>query len=250
VADLLYQLYYAYHLYYVLPLLKAGAVIHALRAGVAAHWYFIIVFVPFGELIYFGATFWPEAGIATRVVAKRDRRPSRELRYAYEQNPSLQNQVALADRLRDEGVCDEAALLYVQALGRDPAYQRAHYGLASCRSELGDHAGALEHWRAVVEASRSYEEYGAWLGLARTLRALGRGEEAIAELEKLVAAAPRLAHVVEHAQALVEAGRAAEARELLERALRDHEHAPRHVRRGARAAARKAGELRKELAAS
>jgi hypothetical protein len=249
-VDLLYQLYYAWHLYYVLPLLKVGAVIHGLRAGVAPYWYLIIVLVPFGELIYFGSLLWPEAGIATRFDAKRDRRSSRELRYACEQNPSLQNQVALADRLREDGAQGEASELYAQALGRDPAYLRAHYGLALCRSEAGDHAGALEHWRSVVDASRTYEEYGAWLGLSRTLRALGRTDEALVELEKLVAAAPRLAHVVEHCGALADAGRAAEAREQLERALRDHEHAPRHVRRGARAAARKAAELRKELAVS
>jgi hypothetical protein len=242
--------YWAYASLYAFPLLKAGAVLHAMRAGVAHVWFWVIVFVPFGELIYFGMLLLPDGGrVATRIVAKKDRRPLRHFRYAYEQNPSLQNEVALADRLTDEGEFAEAAELYAQALRRDAAYLRAHYGLALCRGQAREHASALEHWRVVVEANRCYEDYSAWLGLIRELRALGRIEEALAELDKLVAASPRLAHVVEQCSALADAGQAGEAREQLERALEDHDHAPRHVRRASRAAARKAKELLGQLAA-
>ena len=236
------------YLAYAVPLLKAAAVFHALRAGADTYWYWLIVCVPFGEFIYAASVLTPSGGgFAARVVAKPDRRSAGDLRYAYEQNPSLQNEVALADRLRGDGAHTEAATLYAQALRRDAAYLRAHYGLALCRSAAGEAEGALEHWRVVVEASRSYEEYGAWLGLIRDLRALGRSDEALAELEKLVAAAPRLAHVVEQGGALADAGRTAEARALLERALRDYEHAPRHIRRDARADARRAKELLDQL---
>lgn len=232
---------------YVFPLLKLGAVVHAIRAGVAPYWFCVIVLVPFGEFIYAATVLMPGGSIARRVVAKQDRRPIRELRYVYEQNPSLRNEVALADRLVREGGFSEAAGLYDQALRRDAGYLRAHYGLALCQSQAGLRESAALHWRVVVEANRSYEEYGAWLGLIRDLRALGRGEEALAELEKLVAASPRLAHVVEQCGALADAGRSGEARELLERAMRDHEHAPRHVRRASRAAFRQAKELASEL---
>jgi hypothetical protein len=237
------------YLAYAVPLLKAGAVFHVIRSGAAPWWIWLIVFVPFGEFIYAATVLMPGGGgFATRVVAKPDRRSANELRYAYEQNPSLQNEVALADRLREAGGHAEAAELYAHALGRDGAFLRAHYGLALCRSATGGAEAALEHWRVVVEASRSYEDYHAWLGLIRDLRALGRGDEALVELEKLVAAAPRLSHVLEQGSALAEAGRAAEARELLERALRDYEHAPRHIRRSASADARKAKELLSQLA--
>jgi hypothetical protein len=67
----------------------------------------------------------------------------------------------------------------------------------------------------VVDANRSYEEHRAWLGLIGDLRALGRTDEALLELEKLVAASPQLAHVVEQCSALADAGRVGEARELL-----------------------------------
>jgi hypothetical protein len=236
----------AYASLYVFPLLKAGAVFHAIRSG-EAWWIWVIVFVPFGELVYFGMQLMPGGGIAARVVAKKDRRSTSELRYAFEQNPSLTNEVALADRLASEDAFGEAAELYAQALRRDAGYLRAHYGLALCRSGMRDAAGALEHWRVVASANRSYEDYSAWLGLIRDLRALGRSDEALAELDKLVAASPRLAHVVEQCSALAEAGRAAEAREGLQRGLQDHDHAPRHVRRASRAAARKAKELLGEL---
>jgi len=233
---------------YVAPALKIAAVVHAIRAGVAPYWFCVIVVVPFGELIYAAMVLWPAGSIARRVVMKEDRRSLRELRYAFEQTPSLQNQVALADRLRAEGQGAEAAALYAQALGRDPGYQRAHYGLALCLSEAGEPARATEHWRVVVDSNRGYEEHRAWLGLIHDLRALGRTDEALLELEKLVAASPQLAHVALHCSALADAGRASEARELLARALEDYEHAPRHVRRASRDAFRKARELASELA--
>jgi hypothetical protein len=232
---------------YLFPALKVAAVAHAVYTGVAPWWFCVIVLVPFGELIYAASVLMPGGSLARRVVAKKDRRSTRQLQYAWEQTPSLQNQVALADRLCAEGERDEAASLYEQALARDPGFLRAHYGLALCRSEASQHASALEHWKVVVEANRSYEEHGAWLGLIHDLRALGRSDEALLELEKLVAASPRLAHVVEHCSALADAGRASEARELLAQALEDHEHAPRHVRRGSRAAFRKAKELASTL---
>ena len=145
---------------YLFPLLKAGAVFHAIRSG-EAWWIWVIVFVPFGEFVYAASVLMPSGGgVATRVVPGKDRRSTRELRYVHEQNPSLQNAVALADRLLDEGGFTEAEGLYADALRRDAAYLRAHYGLAICRSEARDPEGALEHWRVVVDASRSYEEYG------------------------------------------------------------------------------------------
>jgi hypothetical protein len=232
---------------YLFPALKVAAVVHAIYTGVAPWWFCVIVLVPFGELIYAASVLMPGGSVARRVVAKSDRRGLRELRYALEQTPSLQNQVALADRLCAEGQRDEAASLYAQALARDAGFLRAHYGLALCLSEAGEPARALEHWRIVVDANRGYEEHGAWLGLIHDLRALGQADEALLELEKLVAASPQLAHVVEHCSALADAGRASEARELLERALEDHEHAPRHVRRASREAFRKAKELAQSL---
>jgi hypothetical protein len=237
----------AYASAYLFPVLKLAAVVHAIRAGVAPYWFCVIVVVPFGEFIYAATVLMPSGSVARRVLAMKPR-PLREVRYAFEQNPSLQNQVALAERLREDGAFAEAAALYAEVLGRDASILRAHYGLALCRSEAREPASAIEHWRVVVDANRSYEEYGAWLGMIRDLRALGHCEEALAELEKLVSASPRLAHVVEQCNALADAGCEGAARERLECALRDYEHAPRHVRRESRAAARKANELLAELA--
>jgi hypothetical protein len=228
---------------YVLPALKVAAVVHAIRAGVAPYWFCVIVLVPFGELIYAASVLMPGGSVARRVVAKRDRRGLRELRYAYEQNPSLQHEVELADRLAAEGETAEATSLYQRALARDASYLRALYGLGVCQLGAGLHEAAALNLRRVVEASRTYDEYRAWLALAQALRAQGRTDEAVAELEKLFAASPRLAHAVELGGALGAAGRTDEARRLVERAIEDHRHAPRHVRRDSRAAFRRAREL-------
>jgi hypothetical protein len=230
-------------LVYVLPALKVAAVVHAIRAGVAPYWFCVIVLVPFGELIYAASVMMPGGSVARRVVAKQDRRGLRELRYAYDQNPSLQHEVELADRLAEEGEITEATSLYQRALARDANYLRALYGLGVCQLGAGEHEAAAASLRRVVEASRTYDEYRAWLALAQALRAQGRTHEAVAELEKLFAASPRLAHAVELGGALGAAGRTDEARRLVERAIEDHRHAPRHVRRDSRAAFRRAREL-------
>jgi hypothetical protein len=224
-------------------LLKVAAVVHAIRAGVAPYWFCIIVCVPFGELIYLGSLFAPGTAIGTRFVPQRDDRSTRQIRYAYEQTPSLRNGVALADRLFEEGRPGEAASLYRESLRRDAGFLRARFGLGLCQVELGEFAAAVESLRGVLEENRGYEEYRAWIELARALRELGRTDEAIEELEMLVSASPRLPHVVELGTVLIAAGRADEARARLQRALDDFEHAPRHVRRDGRPAARRAAEL-------
>jgi len=232
-------------LYYVAPLLKVAAAIHAIRSGAVYYWIWIIVFVPFGELVYFGFQFAPQRSAGARFAAKK--RGVRELRYSYEQNPSLQNEVALADRLAEAGEHAEASALYVRALGRDAQNLRARYGLGLCQIEAHDYASAVDNLRVVVDAGRGYEEYRAWRALARALSAQGRTDEAVSELEKMFAASPRLAHAVELGRALATAGRTDEARRLVERAIEDHEHAPRHVRRGSRPVVRKARELSSQL---
>ncbi|MDJ0847179.1 MAG: tetratricopeptide repeat protein [Myxococcota bacterium] len=242
------------YLFYALGALKIWMLIDAIQRGVAAYWFCVIVCVPFGSVIYFFMVKAPELGIGsggTRYRPVKFRRPTRDLkkvRHLYDENPCLANEALLASALYDAGEIDEAADHFRRALARDPVYQRALYGLALCHRARGEHAQAVELLRKLLDEERSYAGYRAWLELANTLAEAGEVDEAVASLERLVAACPRMDHCVALADRLSASGQKDRARAQLERALRDYQHAPRHVKRQFRPAARQAHQRLGQLA--
>lgn len=241
-------------LFYGLAALKVWMLIDAIQRGVAGYWFCVIVFVPLGSVIYFFMVKAPDLGIgtgATRYRPVRFRRPENDLakiRHQFDENPCLANEALLASALYDSGEPDPAADHYRRVLSRDPDYQRALYGLALCYGARGEHRQAAEQLQRLVDQERSYADYRAWLELAGAKAELGLVEESIACLERLVTACPRMDHCVALADRLASGGRTEEARSQLEGALRDYEHAPRHVRRQFGPVAREAYQLLGQLA--
>jgi tetratricopeptide (TPR) repeat protein len=166
-----------------------------------------------------------------------------QLRYQFRENPCLANEAFLASALYDCGEWDEAEVHYRGVLERDSGYQRALYGLSLCYMAQGNHAAATCQLRTLLDQDRSYADYQAWLDLAASLAATGDGDKSLECLEGLLAASPRMDHSVALAQALIEAGRAEEARAHLERAVLDFEHAPRHVKKQFGKCAREASQI-------
>ena len=225
------------YLFYVLGALKIWMLIDAAQRGAAYYWFCVIVCVPFGSLVYFFMVKAPEMGIGTgstryRPVSFRQQRADlRQLRYEFERNPCPANEALLAAGLYDGGEYDDAMEHYRKVLRRDERYQRALYGLGLCHIARGEHSAAVEQLRRLLEQNRGYADYQAWLSLGRSLATAGEPEQALEVLEGLVKACPRLDHIVELANALIEADRPDEARAHLEQALLDYEHSPRHVQR-------------------
>ena len=242
------------YLFYALGALKLWMLYDAIQRGVAGYWFCVIVCVPGGSLIYFFMVKAPELGLVsgpTRYRPVKFRRPSTKnlakVRHLYDENPCLANEALLASALYDAGEIDEAATHFGRALAREPAYQRALYGLSLCHTARGEHAEAVERLRHLLAEERSYADYRAWLELGVALDEAGDAEASIECLERLVAACPRMDHCVALADRLAANGQPDRARAQLERALRDFEHAPRHVKRQFRPAAQAARKAHQRL---
>ena len=78
--------------------------------------------------------------------------------------------------------------LYRRAIEIDAGLAVAHYGLAGCRRSLGDLVAAAEGYRKVV--SLTPDQAFVWNDLGRTLRSLGRFEEAVAAFRQSLAVNP------------------------------------------------------------
>ncbi|MBW1683633.1 MAG: tetratricopeptide repeat protein [Deltaproteobacteria bacterium] len=134
----------------------------------------------------------------------------------------------LGNALRQKGRMQEAMREYRQALGRSPYFPyecppeiaaSAHNNLAILLARQGDLSGAVEHWRAALEAKPGNANTHHNLGIALTDR--GQGVEAMRHFTEALRLDP--GNAVTHVylgRLLAQAGRSQEAREHLERALR------------------------------
>ncbi|MEM7410031.1 MAG: tetratricopeptide repeat protein [Myxococcota bacterium] len=227
---------------------KLWMLVDAIQRGVGCIWYSLIFFVPGGAIAYFVTEKAPNLGWGSAASWFQRPVPTAALEHAYRENPCVANEGHLAARLHDEGEFDRARELYERLLRRDPDSLRGHYGLGLCRRGLGRDAEAVDAFREVLARDRAYAQYAVWLDLADALGVLERTEERIEALRELVRANPRLDHTVALSTALIDAGRESEARAELSRGLDDFNHAPRHVRRLARPAAKQASKLLGALA--
>ena len=235
-------------LFYLWAAFKLWMLVDAIQRGVGCIWYSLIFFVPGGAIAYFIVEKGPTMGLRSPLSLFQRPIPTAALEHAYRENPCPAHEGHLAARLHDEGEFDRARELYERLVSRDPESLRGHYGLGLCQRGLGRDADAVESFRRVIEIDRSYARFGVWLDLADALECLGRSEERLEALEELVRANPRLDHVVSWCKALVDAGRGNQARTELTRALDDFAHAPKHVRRQARPAAKQASQMLGALA--
>jgi hypothetical protein len=237
------------HPFHVLGFLQTAFMIwmlvDAVKRRVEFYWY-IIIFFPFGEWVYFFAVKIHDFRQVRFRLAERA--PSlRKLRFEAKQTPSINNKLALADGLYDSGEHAEAVELFGEVLRQDETNRGALHGSGLCKLRLEDYAGAAADLRRVVEQQPSFRDYRPWLDLAETLWLDDRRDEAIEALRGLLKNSPRMDHRVALAQRLLEAGEYAEARELLEQVVEESEHAPHHQRRLMRQAIRTARRLLKEV---
>jgi len=238
------------NLYYLSLALKVGMLIDLLHRRAAFWWAFVILLAPAGEVAYLVLVMAPAVLPGRRRLPRQKRLPLDELRYRFRENPCHAHQLALADRLREDGELSEARDLYRGLLSAAPDDKNALHGLGLLHLASGERDDAISALDRLVSLRRSFADYGAWLRLAETLSDAGRHAEALDSLERLVQTAPRLAHQVALAQAQSAAGRSDEAKRTLEAALEDYRHSPRFIRREAKEPARRATKLLGEIRAA
>jgi hypothetical protein len=224
--------------------------IDAIRRRADYYWY-LVMFVPFGEWAYFFMVkihdFRRRDGVGPFRIFAPGKPKLTDLRYAAERTPSLLNKRQLADGLHDAGEFDEAKQLYDEVLRRDNRDKDALYGAAACCSSLAQHQEAIAMLERLVDLDAAYRDREPWIDLAREQRASGDLAAAEATLRRLLTGSTRLPHRLALAEVLVERDATADARELLEHALRDHDHAPAFQRRAERPALKAAQKLHRSL---
>lgn len=231
-------------------LLTLWMLVDAVQRRADRYWY-LVMFLPFGPLVYFFMVKVHDPqlrGLRAFFAAFGKPKVTLDfLRHQAAETPSLANKLALAQGLFDARIYPEAAVGFEQVLQSDNENKDALYGLALCRLEHEDYAGAVAPLEALIDVKPSYREYAAYPRLAYVLQRTNQLDGALALLAELVRKAPRVTHRLIYARYLRDAEQPDKAREQLELALREHEHAPRYQQKQERTAARNARTLLSEL---
>jgi hypothetical protein len=238
----------------LLGVLKAWMFVDAVRRKVDTHWYYLILFVPLGEVAYFFQVKLKDPGVhfMTRRLLESLKRPPTvpELEREHKRTPSLHNRTRLAQGVFDAGAFEAAREHFEAVLAQQPDDKAARHGIACCHIELGDPALAIPILRQLLDDHPQYRDYEPWAELVDALWRTDERDESLVLAAELVKRSPRLRHIVLHAGYLRRAGRHDEAREALREALDEEQDAPRHVRRQNRPFARQAKQMLHDIASA
>lgn len=237
-------------LFYLTQIFKLWMLVDAYQRRPDPFWWFIILFVPFGEWAYFFVVKRHDIDVTRMRRTLLPDRPASlaQLRAQAKHSPSLANKVLLAQGLLEAGEIDEALALFREALERDPQDVRARHGLGQALLAHGEPAEAVAVLSAIVAQDRRYANGDAWVDLVEARWAQGDAERAIEEQRGLIRDTGRIDVILDLAEHLRELGRIDEARELLDEAVEAHQHQPAFVKRRDRAWARRARSMQKSLA--
>jgi hypothetical protein len=224
--------------FYILSVLQAALtvwmVVDAGRRHVDHFWFWLIIALqPFGAWAYFFLYKLPElhaSGAGWRALF-RNRVSLDELRYRAEHLPTLVNRVALAERLMEDHQFAEALPLLEAAHKAEPDHCQILYFLALCQARLDWPDEAKPLLERLLGREPRWRNYLAWQLLIAVQQHRGDQAGTLAACRELVRLAPTLQHQCLLARHLLDQGQTLEARDLLQKALRDHEYAPGPIRR-------------------
>lgn len=229
-------------------LLQALALLHFARRRPETYWLFIILMGgALGAFIYILVEVIPDAGLlrgAFQVFPRRKR--IKELEAAVLDNPSVGNYEELGDLYLDDKQYARARESFDRVIARvdtvDPFYRRALAALA-----LNDFTAAAADLEQVIKRDPKYD-YQRALGLwAHALARVGEREKAAALFRDVTETSTLSETQYNFACLLMDEGRTAEARDLVERILRKKATMPNYIRRRERPWFRKAAALLKRL---
>ncbi|MGA7594222.1 MAG: hypothetical protein WCA64_03420 [Gallionella sp.] len=171
--------------------------IHVVRTGQPMYWLIILFIFPLlGSIVYFFAVYLPGFRLnhrARRVVAAASRaldpqREIREARAAFEQLPTAQNQIRLAEAQLELGLSDEAAKNYEACLnGPFLGSLEIRFGAARAFVECKRYREAIEHLESIQNIDLAFRREAVSLLLARSYAGVGRNAAARAGFESVLA---------------------------------------------------------------
>jgi hypothetical protein len=219
--------------------LQALCAWHAVKHRRQNWLWLIFAFPVIGSLVYLFTEVqpphrWPRLAEAIAWTVSPARR-LRELRERVEESGTVENRTALAKECAEQGLFDEAIMLYrgclTGAFKDDPVllvgYAVAHLG----KGAFAEGEAILEHVFEIAPRTRTAENR---LLLARALEEQGKTETALEEYRGAMPQALGDEARCRYALLLVKAGRREEARPIFEQIVKEARRAPGHYRRAQR----------------
>jgi hypothetical protein len=202
------------------------------RGGEQFWMWIIIIFQPLGPWVYFFAVKLrtlrvPGLGARAGTGEAWERKLSLdELRYRVERSPTVANRLALAHRLMDRGMHEDAIAHLEAILQVEPGYCQALHALAECRLATSEPTHAVTALEKLIQRDRRWSHYRAWRTLIEAhlaRREPGDALKACRELEKQLPTMENKCLLAEH---LIGNQLKTEAIELLDQTLEDYHYMP------------------------
>jgi len=235
---------------YIALAFKMWMLFDALRRGVHALWY-LVVMLPAGDFVYFFAVKLRDFNVRPAPPTPEQSAVKvpklEELEAAVAQSPSFHNRVQLGWALYEARQPARACECFELALRSHPRDNDARYGLGLSLLEQGKLTEAADALTPLVERSLAHDEYRAAEALAEALHRSEQNAEACAVLEAVVKTTRRIEHRIAHAKLLIRCEQRDDATRVLGHALSEFEAEPEHVRRRQGASATEARRLLRTL---
>lgn len=235
-------------IYYLETAFMLWMLVDAMQRRAEYYWY-IIIFVPFGEWAYFFAIKIHDYNIRWPFSSSGKPPSVDKLRYKAKQNPCLANKLALAHALYAKDEFMEAMSIISQIRESNPNDKEAIYGLALCKTSAEEYDDAAKLLEELIEIDSRYNNYAPLKDLTSIRWRQGQKEAAIDLLRKLVRLSCTISHRTLLAQYLVQTGENYEASEILSEVLEDYKQSPPHVKRINKSSIRQAKSLLKQAGA-
>lgn len=170
----------------VLLALKIWMIIDCLRKDPDRYfWFWIILIVPFGELVYFFVRWVPGRQLRMPKALKRwtGSKELTRLEIAAMQIGNPHQFIQYGDALREAGHNDRAGQAYREALEKDPKNTQALWGAAQVEMIRKNFAAAVELLDCILKIDPQYKFGDVSLAYGKALHELGRRDEAFTHLE-------------------------------------------------------------------
>jgi len=192
--------------------LKVAMLVDALRHGLRGVWLTVIIFAPFGEVIYLFMVLLPRRRQRMGQSGASGRVDGGHQLLAFRGGDFQRGR-----ELLDEGDHAGAAEVFEALIERAPDDARVHMGFGRALVGLGRHEEAVPYLEQFLARDPDSSDHIVRVALADALVALERGDEAVDVLGDLVTRSKHPEHRYQLARQLHALGRDLEAREELER---------------------------------